>query len=240
MNHKIQIITGLAFAFALASCGAKGETEKSSQTSSVGSKVEQTSEVSQKESKVEQTSETPNKENNREETIKKAKKVISTHSGYDKDEGKLLIYEKSENNLGLVTIQLEPRDPEEMTIGIYTNISFNSKYNSYVDNAQMVIDLYAKTNYRYNLTANIKSSYDYENNSFAFRYTADAKVGEDYVKGSKNYQLLSENYKNNNNCPLTKEDSRELFDLILTLSFEATKVFFTENNLNFSALYPNY
>lgn len=39
---------------------------------------------------------------------------------------------------------------------------------------------------------------------------------------------------------LTKEDSRDLFNLILVLSFEGAKDFFSENNLDFSALYPNY
>lgn len=71
-------------------------------------------------------------------------------------------------------------------------------------------------------------------------YSASAKVGEEYVKGSNKYQLLDENYKNKNNCPLTKEDSRDLFNLILVLSFEGAKDFFSENNLDFSVLYPNY
>ena len=240
MNNKIKIITGIALALALASCGTKGETEKNSLTSSAGSKTEQTSEASREESKTEQTSEIPNKGNNREETIQRAKEVISSHSGYDKNEGELLIYEKSENNLGLVTIYLEPGDLENMNITIRTEVTFNSKYNSYVNDAQMVIDLYAKTDYRYNLTFTMKANYDYENYTFPFMYTGSAKVGEEYVKGSNKYQLLDENYKNKNNCPLTKEDSRVLFNSILVLSFEGTKDFFSKNNLDFSVLYPNY
>ena len=253
MNNKIKIVTGIALALALASCGTKGEAEKSSLTSSAGgkteqtsgvsceeSKTDQTSEVSLEESKVEQTSEMPNKGNNREETIQRAKEVISSHSGYDKNEGELLIYEKSENNLGLVTIHLEPGDLENMNITIRTEITFNSKYNSYVNDAQMVIDLYAKTDYRYNLTFAMKGDYDYKNYTFPFMYSASAKVGEEYVKGSNKYQLLDENYKNKNNCPLTKGDSQELFSLILVLSFEGTKDFFSKNNLDFFALYPNY
>ena len=253
MNNKIKIFTGIAFALALASCGTKGETEKSSltsraegeteQTSEVSceeSKTEQTSEVSLEESKVEQTSEIPNKGNNREETIQRAKEVISSNSGYDKDEGELLIYEKSETNLGLVTIYLEPGNLENMNITIRTEVTFNSKYNSYVNDAQMAIDLYAKTDYRYNLTFAMKGNYDYENYTFPFMYTGSAKVGEEYVKGSNKYQLLDENYKNKNNCPLTKEDCRDLFNLVLVLSFEGAKGFFSENNLDFSALYPNY
>lgn len=240
MNNKIKIITGIALALALASCGTKGETEKNSLTSSAGSKTEQTSEASREESKTEQTSEIPNKGNNREETIQRAKEVISSHSGYDKNEGELLIYEKSENNLGLVTIYLEPGDLENMNITIRTWVTFNSKYNSYVNDAQMVIDLYAKTDYRYNLTFAMKGDYDYKNYTFPFMYSASAKVGEEYVKGSNKYQLLDENYKNKNNCPLTKGDSQELFSLILVLSFEGTKDFFSKNNLDFFALYPNY
>lgn len=253
MNNKIKIVTGIALALALASCGTKGEAEKSSLTSSAGgkteqtsevsceeSKTDQTSEVSLEESKVEQTSEMPNKGNNREETIQRAKEVISSHSGYDKNEGELLIYEKSENNLGLVTIHLEPGDLENMNITIRTEVTFNSKYNSYVNDAQMVIDLYAKTDYRYNLTFAMKGDYDYKNYTFPFMYSASAKVGEEYVKGSNKYQLLDENYKNKNNCPLTKGDSQELFSLILVLSFEGTKDFFSKNNLDFFALYPNY
>lgn len=150
MNNKIKIITGIGLALVLASCGTKGEAEKSSLTSSTGGKTEQTSEI-------------PNKGNNREETIQRAKEVISSHSGYDKNEGELLIYEKSENNLGLVTIYLEPGDLENMNITIRTEVTFNSKYNSYVNDAQMVIDLYAKTDYRYNLTFAMKGDYDYKN-----------------------------------------------------------------------------
>lgn len=253
MNNKIKIVTGIALALALASCGTKGEAEKGSLTSSAGgkteqtsevsceeSKTDQTSEVSLEESKVEQTSEMPNKGNNREETIQRAKEVISSHSGYDKNEGELLIYEKSENNLGLVTIHLEPGDLENMNITIRTEVTFNSKYNSYVNDAQMVIDLYAKTDYRYNLTFAMKGDYDYKNYTFPFMYSASAKVGEEYVKGSNKYQLLDENYKNKNNCPLTKGGSQELFSLILVLSFEGTKDFFSKNNLDFFALYPNY
>lgn len=202
MNNKIKIMAGLACAFALTSCGGKG--------------------------------------NNREETIQRAKEIISTNSSYDKNEGKLLIYEKSENNFGLAEIYLEPGDTEAMNITIRTEITFNSKYNSYVNDAQMPIDLYAKTDYRYNLTFAIRGNYDYENSTFPFMYTASAKVGLDYVKGSNNYQLLDENYKNKNNCPITKEDSRDLLNLILILSFEGTKDFFAKNNLDFSVLYPNY
>lgn len=240
MRNKIKIMAGLACAFALASCGTKGETEKSSITSSVAGKSEQTSKVSRENSKVEQTSEISNKGNNREETIQRAKGIISTNSSYDKNEGKLLIYEKSENNLGLVEIYLEPGDTEDMNITIRTEVTFNSKYNSYVNDAQMVIDLYAKTDYRYNLTFAMKGDYDYKNYTFPFMYSASAKVGEEYVKGSNKYQLLDENYKNKNNCPLTKGDSQELFSLILVLSFEGTKDFFSKNNLDFSALYLNY
>ena len=121
----------------------------------------------------------------REETIQRAREVISSHSGYDKNEGELLIYEKSENNLGLVTIYLEPGDLENMNITIRTEVTFNSKYNSYVNDAQMVIDLYAKTDYRYNLTFAMKGDYDYKNYTFPFMYSASAKVGEEYVKGLK-------------------------------------------------------
>ena len=64
MNNKIKIITGIGLALVLASCGTKGEAEKSSLTSSTGGKTEQTSEI-------------PNKGNNREETIQRAKEVIS-------------------------------------------------------------------------------------------------------------------------------------------------------------------
>ncbi len=202
MNHKIQILAGLACAFALTSCGAK--------------------------------------DGNREETIQRAIEIISNHSDYNEDEGELLIYEKNESDLGLVTIHLEPHDPEGQTIGVNTMISFNNKYNNYVNNAQMAIDLYAQTNYRYNLTFVMKSFYDYENDVFPFMYSTSARVGEDYVKGSNKYQLLDESYKNENGCPLTKKDSQNLFERILILSFEGTKDFFTENNLDFSVLYPNY
>ena len=148
MNNKIKIITGIALALALASCGTKGETEKNSLTSSAGSKTEQTSEASREESKTEQTSEIPNKGNNREETIQRAKEVISSHSGYDKNEEELLIYEKSENNLGLVTIYLEPGDLENMNITIRTEVTFNSRDDSYVNDAQRVIELYGEAGYR--------------------------------------------------------------------------------------------
>ena len=78
MNNKIKIITGIALALALASCGTKGETEKNSLTSSAGSKTEQTSEASREESKTEQTSEIPNKGNNRNDNDTILKYLINS------------------------------------------------------------------------------------------------------------------------------------------------------------------
>lgn len=179
--------------------------------------------------------------NERKETIQRAREVISSHSGYDKEERKLLIYENDENDLGSVTIHLQVWDSEN-NISIQTHIDFNNKY-KYIDYANMEIVLYAKTDYKCNLTFGMHFSYfDFEKNEyvFPFWYTVDGKVGEEYVKGTDNYQILGEYYKNENNYPFTKEDGRDFLRLILTLSFEATKKFFFQNDLVFYYLYPNY
>lgn len=178
----------------------------------------------------------------REETIQKAREVISSHSGYDKEERKLLIYENDENDLGSVTIHLQVWNSEN-NISIQTHIDFNNKY-KYIDYANMEIILFAKTNYDdINFWFNMSFSYfDFEKNDyvFPFSYAVGGNVGEEYVKGTDNYQILDEHYINENNCPLTKEDCQYLFNYVLVLSFEATKKFFFQNNLAFQALYPNY
>lgn len=176
----------------------------------------------------------------REETIQRAREVISSHSGYDKEQRELLIYENDDDNLGRTTIHLadwaDPTDP--LHISIRTLIRFNSKYNTYIDNANMEIVSYAKTDSKKNNMnfSMLKIGVD----DMPFRYSIHGKVGEEYVKGTDNYQILRESYRNENNCPLTKEDCRVLFDPILVLSLETTKKFFFQNNLAFQALYPNY
>lgn len=178
--------------------------------------------------------------NERKETIQRAREVISSHSGYDKEQRELLIYENDDNNLGRTTIHLadrtDPTDP--LHISIRTLIRFNSKYNTYIDNANMEIVAYAKTDSKKNnmYFSMLKIGVD----DMPFRYSICGKVGEEYVKGTDNYQVHEESYRNENNCPLTKEDCRYLLNFVLVLSFEATKKFFFQNDLAFQALYPNY
>lgn len=178
--------------------------------------------------------------NEREETIEGAREAISSHPGYDKEERNLLIYENDENDLGLTTIHLadwaDPTDP--LHISIQTHIDFNSKYNKYIDRAGMEIVLYAKADSKKNnmyFSMLEEGAYD-----IPFWYSTSGKVGEEYVKGTDKYQIVDESYRNENNCPLTKEDCRYLFNLVLVLSFEATKKFFFQNDLVFYYLYPNY
>lgn len=182
----------------------------------------------------------------REETLQKAREAISSHQGYNKEERNLLIYENDENDLGLTTIHLADLvDPtDSLHICIQTHIDFNSKYNKYIDEADMDIVLYAKTDPKKNNMCFSMSfiDFDLERGEYVipFSYYTSGKVGEEYVKGTDKYQIVDESYRNENNCPLTKEDCRYLFNLVLVLSFETTKDFFFQNDLVFYYLYPNY
>lgn len=174
----------------------------------------------------------------REEAIEGAKEAIKSNANYDASENKLVIYQQSDNTLGDVSVKAEPK--EEAVISVATRISFYQPYSQCARRGDLVLDLYAKTDYRYNVTFAISSSWDDSLSAFPFMYSIDAKVGEDYEKASDKYQVLADNYKNQNDCPWTKGDCQELFDSFLVLTFESVKTFFDENNLDFSTLYPNY
>ena len=178
----------------------------------------------------------------KKQVIEAAKEAIKSKTDYDEENNELLIYENSDNSLGDISIRLEPWESDESAITVITEIEFCYPYNQYVDDGELDLILYAKTDYRYNVEFSLgKYFFDSSSSHTLFAYIFGAKVGEDYEKGSDKYQVIgTTTYENNNDCPWTKGDCQVLFDSLLVLTFEGARKFFDENNLDFHTLYPNY
>ncbi len=148
------------------------------------------------------------------------KEAIKSKTDYDEENNELLIYENSDNSLGDISIRLEPWESDESAITVITEIEFCYPYNQYVDDGELDLILYAKTDYRYNVEFSLgKYFFDSSSSHTLFAYIFGAKVGEDYEKGSDKYQVIgTTTYENNNDCPWTKGDFAKCSSIVYLFS----------------------